>query len=97
MPRQRIQNQRSGSCEDGILIPKCKQRAYASSLATFASDFDCEPDQRLENVRIIFSDLAKNALKHPSNPISYDTCQLLHSQALDEGITKKIQALNASV
>src|ERR1700689_178164 len=95
MAGQRIQNQRSGSCEHGILIPECKYGADASSLATFASDFDGEANQGLQNVRVIFRYLAENALKHSSSSsLRVDTTyyRQVHP-VLDEGNTKKIQAL----
>jgi len=63
---QRIENQRSGSGEHGILISQHEQRAKASSLSTLASNFDCEPNHRLKNAGIVFCYSAENTLKHAS-------------------------------
>src|SRR5579864_3387070 len=67
MSQQRIQNQRSGSREYGVLIPERKQRADTPTFSALARDFDGQPYQRLKNVGIIFCDLAENTLKHPSH------------------------------
>src|SRR6266853_4239447 len=66
MPQQRIQNQRPGSGEHGILVSQHEQRANASSLSTLASNFDCEPNHRLKNAGIVFRNFAENTLKHAS-------------------------------
>src|ERR1700688_1858721 len=65
MSQQWIQNQRSGSGEDGILIPQREDRADSSSLSTFARNFDSELKQRLNNVCVIYGSVAENALKYP--------------------------------
>ena len=76
MPRQRIQDQWSRSCENGIFIPKGKERAYASALATFTSDFDGEADQGLENVGVIFRDLAEILFEHSIGSIFSKKCRI---------------------
>src|SRR6202142_888984 len=68
MARQWIQNQRSGPGENGVFISEREQRTNSPSLSTFASNLDCQPDQRLKNVRIVFGYLAENALKHRHRP-----------------------------
>src|ERR1700741_3881325 len=90
MPRQRIQDQWSGSREHGTLIPECKKRPYPSSLSPLTSNFDCEPNQGLKDVRIIFRYLTENALKHPSTPCFVKTATVaqMHS-ALDESHTNE--------
>src|SRR5580704_8952813 len=40
MPQQRVQNQWSGFCEHGGLIPECEWGANPPSLSTFATNFD---------------------------------------------------------
>src|SRR6266849_9360975 len=67
MPQQWIQNQWPGSSEHSILISQREQRADAPSFSTLASNFDCETNQWVKNVRIVFGYFAENTLKHPSH------------------------------
>src|SRR6202041_1620210 len=47
MTQQRVQNQRSGPGEHGVLVSQSEQRSNASSFSTLASDFNCKLDQGL--------------------------------------------------
>jgi hypothetical protein len=70
MPHQRIQNQRAGPGEHGSLISEREEGANAFSLSTLAGNFDCKPNQWLNNIRILFGYFAENTLKHPRTPPS---------------------------
>jgi len=66
MSGQRIQDQRPGLRENGLLVSEREQRANAPSLAPLTSDLNREFDEWLKNVRIVLRYLAENTLKHPS-------------------------------
>src|SRR3989442_11438527 len=63
MTRQRVRDQRSGLRENGFLVAKRKQSAYASSFAALASDLDRELDERLKNVGIMLRSRSRSSPK----------------------------------
>src|SRR5271170_7452883 len=66
MSKQWIENQRAGSGQHCIRISERKQSTDASALPALASNFDREPNQRLQNFGIVFGYFADNTLKHAS-------------------------------
>ena len=81
MPRSRTRISGPDLREHNLPVPKCKWGAYTPFLATFASNLDCEPNQELTDLRIIFGYLAEYAHKHPSKPLSSRRHHLLHPRA----------------
>src|ERR1700693_4566614 len=97
MSQQRIQNQRPGSGEHGILISQHEQRANASSLSTLASNFDCQPNHRLKNAGIVFRYFAENTFKHASRSSRGVNSSLTSSSSRGNPVTTNQSLTNYAI
>lgn len=62
--RERIENQQTGTRQNILVRAEREHSADAPSFAAFARDLHGELNERLEDIRIVFGDLAKDGFKH---------------------------------